>query len=167
MSLYISFYKLLIMCLVVQDVKSDKVKFVQSKFDVGDFNHGEKKVKSSNEDKTYEAELMKPFIKRKNKKTCSDDVYVDENGVYHYVIPHCSKCNSRNVNKHDSNERDLIFEDGTERRIKVKKYKCKDCGRDSQVEFKGQYEPYSSIPSKVKKQSLGNLMDYDIFLFEI
>ena len=59
MSLYISFYKLLIMCLVVQDVKSDKVKFVQSKFDVGDFNHGEKKVKSSNEDKTYEAELMK------------------------------------------------------------------------------------------------------------
>ena len=56
------------MCLVVQDVKSDKVKFVQSKFDVGDFNHGEKKVKSKKEDKTYESELMKPFMKRKGKK---------------------------------------------------------------------------------------------------
>ena len=56
------------MRLVVQDVKSEKVKFIQSKFDVGDFNHGEKKVKSSNDDKTYEAELMKPFIKRKDKK---------------------------------------------------------------------------------------------------
>ena len=68
MSLYTSFYKLLIMYLVVQDVKSEKVKFVQSKFDVGDFNHCEKKVKSSNKDKTYESELMKPFINRKDKK---------------------------------------------------------------------------------------------------
>ena len=155
------------MCLLIQDVKSEKVKFVQSKFEVGDFKHSERKVKSVKKDKTYESELMKPFVKRKNTETYSEDIYVDEKGVYHYVVPHCSKCNSRNVIKHDTNDKDLEFEDGTKRKIKVKRYTCKNCGKGSQVEFKDEFEPYSRISSKVKTTvrklnglrhiSLGNL----------
>ena len=53
------------------------------------------------EDTTYEKELMKPFITRKNSENYPKDVYIDEDGVYCYIVPHCSKCNSHHVTRHD------------------------------------------------------------------
>lgn len=50
------------MRLVIQDVKNEKVKYFQSKFEVGNFKHNERNIKSVKKNNTFEHELMKPFI---------------------------------------------------------------------------------------------------------
>lgn len=137
------------MCLSVEYVKCDIVKEVQSKFDVGNFHHPVKEPRKPVEDTTTEKELMKPFITRKNNENYPKDVYIDGEGVYCYIVPHCSKCNSRHVTKHDYNEKEVTFADGIKRKIKVKRYHCKDCGKGSQVEFKDELKPYQRVSRKI------------------
>lgn len=137
------------MYLTVEVIKCDIVKEVQSKFDVGNFKHTDKKPRKPVEDNTSEKELMEPFSIRKDSESYLKDVYVDENGVYCYIVPHCSKCNSRHVTKHDYNEKEVTFADGKKRKIKVKRYKCKNCGKGSQVEFGDELKPYERISRKI------------------
>lgn len=137
------------MCLLIPVFESENVHVVQSVFNVGDFKHTKIQQNESYEDNTSEIELMEPFAKRIPDEIISKKIYIDENGIYHYSVPHCSKCNSRNVTKHDTNKKKLKFSNGTERTILVKKYRCKDCGKNSQVEFNGEFKDNKRISTKV------------------
>lgn len=137
------------MNLLIPSFKSKNVSVVQSVFDVGDFKHPKKQQKEPIDDNTSEIELMKAFSKRIDDEFVSKKIYIDEKGIYHYIVPHCSKCNSRNVTKHDTNKKKIKFSDGTERTVLVKKYRCKDCGKNSQVEFDGEFKDNKRISTKV------------------
>ena len=84
------------------------------------------------------------------KKTTSYEIYVDENGVYHYVVPHCSHCGSTNVSKHDTNSTPIYSKDGKKEYVTVKKYRCKTCGKGSQVEFKDEFKKNSGLPVELE-----------------
>lgn len=43
-------------------------------------------------------------------------------------------------------------EDGKKEYVEVKKYRCKNCGKGSQVEFKGEFKKYSGLPIIVDEQ---------------
>ena len=43
----------------------------------------------------------------------------------------------------------MTFEDGKKRKIKVKRYVCKECGKGSQVEFGDELKPYERISRKI------------------
>ena len=64
-----------------------------------------------------------------DKKTDSDEIYIDEKGIYHYVVPHCSHYKSTNVTKHDTNWTPVYSKGGKKEYVNVKKYKCKSCGK--------------------------------------
>lgn len=101
------------------------VREFQSQLDVGDYCHNNRE------------------------KFVNNEVYVDENGIYHYIEPHCN-CGSHNVVKLDSNEKKLMNEKtGEWIKIRVKKYKCKDCGKISQVEIEG-YDKYCNYSNDFK-----------------
>ena len=134
------------MCLKIEEPMSNKVKRIQSTFDVGDFKHPDKDVKVKFKDNLHQIKLVEgenPFV---DKKVESDAIYIDENGVYQYIIPHCSHCKSRNVTKHDTNLTPIYSKDGKKEHVRVKKYKCKNCGKGSQVEFDGEFNKYSGLP---------------------
>ena len=134
------------MCLKIGEVISNKVTEVQSTFDVGDFKHPEKCKKEKIMDNTHQKQLISGCRPQRDKKTDSNEIYVDENGVYHYVIPHCSHCGSVRVTKHDTNETSIYSKDGTKVKVRVKKYNCESCGKGSQVEFKDEFKKYSGVP---------------------
>lgn len=128
---------------------SKQVCDVQSSFDVGDFKHPEKRVFKEIEDHTSQNKLVDGEHAPVDRKVSSDEVYVDEDGVYQYVVPHCSHCRSKNVTKHDSNLTPVYLEDGKKVYVRVKKYNCKSCGKGSQVEFTGEFKKFSGLPEKL------------------
>lgn len=134
------------MSLIIEEPMSNKVKRIQTTFDVGDFKHSDKRAKVRSKDNLHQIKLIEGENPLVDKKVESDDIYVDENGVYHYVIPHCSHCKSRNVTKHDTNLTPVYSKDGKKEHVRVKKYKCKNCVKGSQVEFKGEFNKYSGLP---------------------
>ena len=137
------------MCLTKSEVISDKVGVVQTTFDVGDFKHPDRDSYKSKKDDSNQMKLIIGCEKVYDKKTDCDDIIVDENGVHHYIIPHCSHCGSTNVTKHDTNLTPIYLGDGTKRYVKVKRYNCKSCGKGSQVEFKKEFKKNSGLPSKL------------------
>ena len=140
------------MCLSIEEPMSKKVKRIQSTFDVGDFKHPDKNVKVKSKDKLHQIKLVEGENPLVDKKVDSDDIYIDENGVYHYVIPHCSHCKSRNVTKHDTNLTPVYSKEGKKEHVRVKKYRCKNCGKGSQVEFNGEFEKYSGLPHNLSNK---------------
>ena len=85
----------------------------------------------------------RPFV---DKKTNSESIYIDGKGIYHYTVPHCSHCKSKNVTKHDTNLTPVYSKDGKKEYVRVKKYRCNSCGKGSQVEFNGEFKKYSGLP---------------------
>ena len=75
------------MNLIIENPRSKKVKEVQSRFDVGDFKKAEKSENNSDEDDSKPIKLIDYSGELYDKKTTSDEIYVDENGVYQYVVP--------------------------------------------------------------------------------
>lgn len=134
------------MNLIIKDQKSKKVVEVQSTLDVNDFKKPEKPTSKPAKDTSQQVKLVDGFGKPYDKKTTSEDIYVDENGVYHYVVPHCSHCGSTRVTKHDTNPTPIYNKNGEKEYVRVKKYMCKSCGKDSQVEFKEEYKKNSGLP---------------------
>ena len=103
------------MCLLIRSVISEKVANVQSTFDVGDFKHPDKVESKHIKDTSNQNKLIIGCERLYDKKTSSDEIYVDEKGVYHYVVPHCSHCKSTNVTKHDTNLTPVYSKDGENR----------------------------------------------------
>lgn len=139
------------MYLCVRDIKSKKVVDVQTTWDVGDFKHPNKVEFECFEDNSIQNKLIIGCEEVYDKKTDSDEIYVDEKGVYHYVVPHCSHCQSTNVTKHDTNWTPIHSKDGMKEYVEVKKYNCKSCGKGSQVEFKDEFKKYSGLPVELDK----------------
>ena len=137
------------MCLLIRTVISEKVANVQSTFDVGDFKHPDKVESKRIKDNSNQNKLIIGCEKPYDKKTSSDEIYVDEKGVYHYVVPHCSHCKSTNVTKHDTNLTPVYSKDGEKEYVEVKRYNCKSCGKGSQVEFKDEFKKHSGLPVKL------------------
>ena len=134
------------MCLKIEKTRSKKVTNIQSTFDVGDFKHPDRKDKSKLKDNSRQNKLVKgesPFVERKCE---SESIYIDEKGIYHYTVPHCSHCKSRDVTKHDTNLTPVYTNDGNKEYVRVKKYKCNSCRKGSQVEFNGEFKKYSGLP---------------------
>ena len=75
------------MNLIIEKPGSKKVKEVQSRFDVEDFKKAEKSENNSDEDDSKPIKLIDYSGELYDKKTTSDEIYVDENGVYQYVVP--------------------------------------------------------------------------------
>ena len=116
------------MCSTNEVFLGGNVREFQSRLDVGDFQHTD----------------HEKFVK-------NDDVFVDENGVYNYIEPHCS-CGSRNVVRLDSNKKQLVnSETGEWVEVRIKKYRCKDCGIISQVEIEG-YDKYCNYSNEFKEK---------------
>lgn len=122
---------------------------VQSVFNEDDFKKSNSEDSYKLKDNTHQSKLVEGFNKSYCKIIDSNDIYVDSKGIYHYSIPHCSKCGSTDVIKHDTNETSLTLKDGTKHKIRVKKYNCKTCGKSSQVEFPDEFKPYSHISNEV------------------
>ena len=137
------------MNLIIEEKKSEKVVEIQSRLDVDDFKKPKKPVAEHINDTSQQIKLINGYGEPYDKKTTSDEVYVDENGVYHYVIPHCSHCGSTRVTKHDTNLTPIYNKSGEKEYVKVKKYKCKSCGKGSQVEFKDEFKKNSGLPVKL------------------
>ena len=53
--------------------------------------------------------------------------FVNSKGVIEYRKPYCTKCNSRNIIKKDSNFKELFLEPGVPIKVKVNRYYCKKC----------------------------------------
>ena len=140
-------YIILIMCLKIEEPKSKKVVGIQTTFDIEKF----KSLDESDSDSKDNNKIIIGSEKKYIKKTDSEDIFVDENGVYHYVIPHCSHCGSTKVTKHDTNLTPIHLKDGTKEYVRVKRYNCKSCGKGSQVEFKDEFKKYSGLPAKLDK----------------
>ena len=132
------------MNLIIGDFISKKVRDVQSRFDVEDFKKAKKSEENSDENNSKPIKLIDYSGEPYDKKTTSDEIYLDENGVYHYVVPHCSHCGSTNVSKHDTNSTPIYSKDGKKEYVTVKKYRCKSCGKGSQVEFKDEFKKNSA-----------------------
>ena len=139
------------MCLLIRSVISEKVANVQSTFDVGDFKHPDKVESKHIKDTSNQNKLIIGCERLYDKKTSSDEIYVDEKGVYHYVVPHCSHCKSTNVTKHDTNLTPVYSKDGEKEYVEVKRYNCKSCGKGSQVEFKDEFKKHSGLPVKLDR----------------
>lgn len=127
------------MNLIINSIKSKNITEVQSTLDVGDFKHKNSPEKPQIKDNTIQRKLIIGCEQLYDKKTTNEDIYVDEKGIYHYVVPHCSHWESTNVTKHDTNWTSIYFENGKEVFVQVKKYRCKSCGKGSQVEFKDEF----------------------------
>ena len=82
---------------------------VQTVFNEDDFKKSDNEDSSKLKDNTHQSKLVEGSNKSYCKIIDSNDIYVDSKGIYHYSIPHCSKCGSTNVIKHDSNETSLYF----------------------------------------------------------
>ena len=133
------------------DVISENVVEVQSRLDVNDFEFSEKFDENGVKDNSP-PKVINESGKRVDKKTDSQKIFVDENGVYHYVVPHCSHCKSTNVTKHDTNWTPIYYNGGKKEYVKVKKYKCKSCGKGSQVEFPDEYKKNSGLPANLDEK---------------
>ena len=83
----------------------------------------------------------------------NEEFVINEKGIIGYVKHFCKHCYSRNVVKWNYTTRDWINDD-FEGTVKVQRYKCKKCGRTSQTEFKGQYEPYCNISEELKEKAI-------------
>ena len=138
------------MNLIIGEFISKKVRDVQSRFDVEDFKKAKESENNSDEGSSESIRLIDYSGDPYDKKTTSDEIYVDENGVYHYVVPHCSHCGSTNVSKHDTNSTPIYSKDGKKEYVTVKKYKCKSCGKGSQVEFKDEFKKNSGLPVELE-----------------
>ena len=90
------------MNLIIMDVISENVVEVQSRLDVDDFEFPEKFDENGVKDNSP-PKVINESGKRVDKKTDSQKIFVDENSVYHYVVPHCSHCKSTNVTKKKKN----------------------------------------------------------------
>lgn len=124
---------------------------IQSVFNEDDFKKSNSGDSSKLKDNTHQSKLVEGLNKSYCKIIDSNDIYVDSKGIYQYSIPHCSKCGSTDVIKHDTNETTLTLKDGTKHKIRVKKYTCKTCGKSSQVEFPDEFEPYSHVSNEVNE----------------
>ena len=140
------------MNLIIKDRISQKVKEVQSKFDMNDFKSSKKSESKNSKNNGEEIRLITDYKEQYDKKTTSDEIYVDENGVYHYVVPHCSHCGSTHVTKHDTNWTPIHSKDGKKEYVEVKKYNCKSCGKGSQVEFKDEFKKNSGLPVELDEK---------------
>ena len=80
-----------------------------------------------------------------------EGLYYDEKGVICYFTPFCKHCGSSHVIKKDFNVRELYNEHGYLAILKLKRYECKKCGRKSQTELSGAFDPYAKIPNNVKE----------------
>ena len=98
---------------------------VQTVFNEDDFKKSDNEDSSKLKVNTHQFKLVEGSNKSYCKIIDSNDIYVDSKSIYHYSIPHCSKCGSTNVIKHDSNETSFTLKDGTKHKIRVKKYNCK------------------------------------------
>lgn len=81
-----------------------------------------------------------------------EGLYYDENGVLCYVTPFCKHCGSFHVIKKDYNVREVFNDDGNLAILKLKRYECKECGKKSQTELSGAFDPYAKIPTYVKRK---------------
>lgn len=95
-------------------------------------------------------------------KEIDKHLHTNSKGVYEYVVPHCKHCNSRNVKKNGRTSRILYDDEGKRHEILVQRYFCSECGKHSQTEFEGQYEPYAHYSNSIKykiidAESLGRI----------
>ena len=102
------------MNLIIKDVISENVVEVQSRLDVNDFEFPEKFDENGVKDNSP-PKVINESGKRVNNKIDSQKIFIDENGVYHYVVPHCSHCKSTNVTKHDTNWTPIYYNGGKKR----------------------------------------------------
>ena len=124
---------------------SKKIKRIQSTFDVGDFKHPDNEVKVKSKDKLHQIKLVDGENPLVDKKVDFDDIYwwkwclsLWYTSLFSLQISKCYK--------HDTNLTPIYSKDGKKEHMWVKKYKCKNCGKGSQVEFNGEFEKYSGLP---------------------
>ena len=95
------------------------------------------------EDKSFQIILPIESILDKN-------YLVNSEGVIEYRKPHCTKCNSYNIIRKDSNWKELFLEPGVPIRVKVKRYYCKKCKKKFQVEFTKVYDKFCNFSNSFK-----------------
>ena len=54
------------------------------------------------------------------------------------------------MSKHDTNSTPIYSKDGKKEYVTVKKYRCKTCGKGSQVEFKDEFKKNSGLPVELE-----------------
>lgn len=81
-----------------------------------------------------------------------ENYFVNSDGVIEYRKPYCTKCNSHNIIKKDSNWKELFLEDGVPIRVKVKRYYCKKCKKKFQVEFTKVYGKFCNFSNNFRNK---------------
>ncbi len=71
--------------------------------------------------------------------------FVNSKGVIEYRKPYCTKCNSYNIIRKDSNWKELLLDPSVPIKVKVKRYYCKKCKKKFQVEFDKYYGKFLSL----------------------
>ena len=85
-----------------------------------------------------------------------DKYFVNSEGILEELEPYCKHCGSRRYIRKGYNWRLLYLEDGTPIRVKVKRYKCKECKRKFQVEFTEYWSKFCNYSNKVKTKAKKN-----------
>ena len=83
---------------------------------------------------------------------CFENLYIDNNHVICYTKKFYKHCNSTDVICKGFNTRKVFNSRGELKTLKLKRYECKKCGRKSQVELLGVYEPYCKFSNNLKEK---------------
>ena len=81
----------------------------------------------------------------------NDKYFVNKKGIIEERNPYCKHCNSSHFIRKGYNWKTICLEIGIFLRVKVKRYKCKRCRLNYQVEFPDLYEKYCTFSIKFRE----------------
>ena len=110
--------------------KVSKLRYIQSKFDVGDYKD--------------------PIIKISDEY--SSRYFMDENGVINSVNPICPHCNSRKVIQWSLYSKNIISEQYSGEII-LQRYFCKRCRKTFITDINDQFDLHSNISNSLKEKA--------------
>jgi len=112
----------------------------------------ENSVKSYDFQSCLEIENFKEF-ERQYIQNRDNEYFVNSKNVIGWVDPYCPECYSHKVIKWNYTVRNWISDD-FQGQVKIQRYKCKECGKLFQTEFKGQFEKACNFSEELKDKAI-------------
>lgn len=82
-----------------------------------------------------------------------DNYFINSEGIIEEVNPYCKHCGAKKYSRKGYNWKLLYLENGMAIRVKVKRYKCKKCGKKFQVEFPKYWDKFCNFSNKIKDKA--------------
>ena len=82
-----------------------------------------------------------------------DNYFINSEGIIEEVNPCYKHCGAKKYSRKGYNWKLLYLENGMAIRVKVKRYKCKKCGKKFQVEFPQYWDKFCNFWNKIKDKA--------------